>query len=139
VPVLAHRIDPDEHTVHLEQLLSHVVGDLVRVNRGLDIEADVPQRLRDIAEPRLLEPQRHVGARIAGKHHGHSVSTLAHLMTLPRVERSRGIGIPNDTARRSVYGVRHPATHHWQPIAAPGAPHLTRMSGTLQEPSRTFA
>src|SRR5215831_6754468 len=85
VTVLANRIDPDEHPIHAEQLLPHLVG----VDCSLDVEADVAQRLRDIAEPRVLQLQRRAHARVAGKHHGHSESTRAHLMTLPRVERSR--------------------------------------------------
>jgi hypothetical protein len=41
VAVLADRIDPDEHTVDPQQLLAHLVSDLVGVARSLDVEADV--------------------------------------------------------------------------------------------------
>src|SRR5215467_12216776 len=45
VAVLADRIDPDEDAVAAQQLLTHPVGDLVGVDRSLDVEADGAQRL----------------------------------------------------------------------------------------------
>ena len=84
MPSFADRIDPDEDAVYAQQLLAHTVGDLVGVDRSLDVEADVAQRLRDVAQPRLLELQRRAATRIAGKHHRHPVCALPHRMSLGR-------------------------------------------------------
>src|SRR5262252_4551224 len=84
LPSFADRIDPDEDAVYAQQLLAHTVGDLIGVDRSLDVEADVAQRLRDVAQPRLLELQRRAATRIAGKHHRHPVCALPHRMSLGR-------------------------------------------------------
>ena len=82
--LLGNRIDPDKYAIHIQELFSHLVGDLIRIDRGLRGNSDLGEFFEDALEPLYSAVSRYVALRDL-----HTKATRVSRLPLPSFQRSR--------------------------------------------------